>query len=167
MIFCCGAYHEPDEIYFLNKNDKFKDRRLEVLKCCPSKNNNCNAFIVELTQTFIPTGKTFSLRLKNKKAKEFVENILKTEKHEKFKIEIGSKSNMNWKWGENKALKNNKGQVYKIVQRAVDFNDKKKQSNIYIFLLITTLHNKLQLLCSFFEKTENKFNLVYSYTKRI
>ena len=150
MIFCCGAYHESDEIYFLEQTDKFKNRRLEILNCCPAKNENCNAFIVELTQTSILDGKIKTIRFKNKKAREFAHKILNSTPSTEYKPEIGSKSNMNWIWGENKEYKNNKGKIYKVLQNAVDFNNKKKQLNISIFLLITTLHNRLQILCSFF-----------------
>lgn len=151
MIFCCGACHEPDLIYFLEPNETYKLRRLEILKSCPGKNVKCNAFIAELTQADAATGKIFVNRYKNKKAENFVKKILKNNPHELFKVQTGTKNNMNWIYGESCEHKNKDGSIVSIEQKSVDFNNKKKQSNISIFLFVTPLHNKLaSLLCSFF-----------------
>ena len=151
MIFCCGAYHESDFVYFLEPNEQYCQRRLEVLNSCPGKNLKCNAFIAELTQIKAKTNEISVVRYKNKKAENFVKKMLKNNKHELFKLVTGTKNNMNWVYGENCERKNKDGMTVAVVQKAVDFNNKKKQSNISIFLFVTPLHNKLEnLLCRFF-----------------
>lgn len=152
VIFCCGAYHEADFIYFLEPNERFKLRRLEILLECPSKNENCHAYIAEFSQLERNSKVVLVKRYKNQKAKQFVAKLLKRNKCELFQVPKGSKNDMNWIYGENCERKNKKGEAIELIQKAVDFNNKKKLSNISIFLFITLLHNKFKdyLLCSFF-----------------
>lgn len=160
VIFCCGAYHEADYTYFLEPNERFKVRRLEILLECPSKNENCHAYIAELSQ-IEQNSNVFSVkRYKNQKAKKFVEKLLKKSQYEIFQIPKGSKNGMNWIYGENCEIKNKKGELTEIHQKAVDFNNKKKLSNLSIFLLITPLHNKWKdgLLCSFFYQKQPEYS---------
>ncbi len=155
VIFCCGTNHEPDLVYFLEPNEIFKQRRLEILVACSGQNEQCHAFIAEFNQIKRNSQKVLVTRYKNQKAKKFVEKLLKKNKWVLFKQECGSKSNMNWIYGENTQVKNKKTQCVEFVQKAVDFNYKKKQSKLSIFLFVTSLHSKVRnLLCSFFYFTK-------------
>ena len=84
VIFCCGAYHEPDFVYFLESDDLYKSKKLEILNECPGKNEKCKAFIVELSKIDIKTGKMSIFRWKNDKARKIAEKILKNNHYRCF-----------------------------------------------------------------------------------
>ncbi len=128
MIFCCGAYHRADATYVLKSSNYYKDRILEIIYECPSKNEQCHAYIAELTQTNISTLKRRTIRKKNQDAIEYVKYLLISNELDCYPISPrqGSKSNMNWIYGKNKEIKDKKGNILEICQSAVDFNEQKK-----------------------------------------
>ena len=122
MIYCCGTYFSPDEIYFLRSAYPYKDRVLEILRKCTSKNEQCDSYIAELTQTDQRTNTRVKIREKNRRARRFMKPLLEELDYIYKMTKSGTNSNMNWKYGENKEIKNRKGQVVEIRQKSTDFN---------------------------------------------
>lgn len=114
MILCCRRRIEPDQTIFLVPNNRYRDRKLEIVKCPV-----CGALLAELTQFNNLTGEYETIRPKSKKTSRFLLNLQKTEKE--LKIKTGTKSGANWIYGVNKECKSGD-----IKQYSVNFNGDRK-----------------------------------------
>ncbi len=143
MILCCGTYHTADEIYILKPNYSYKNRRLEILYECPSKNEKCRAYIAELTQTHKKDDKKFTIRKRNETGKKYAKALLRELDYDANHIPFGSRNNMNWIYGENQEIKDKNGKTVEIRQKAVDFNNNKKTIK-HIYLPLNNNDNSAQ-----------------------
>ena len=115
MIMCCRQKQLPYVSVRIRDDKQFKNRKLEVLICV-----QCGALIADLTQYNIEKGVWEVIRPKRKNTASFIKKMQKLEWHE-IKEKTGTKSNMNYIYGENREHKNGK-----IYQYSVDFNGVKK-----------------------------------------
>ncbi len=115
MIMCCRHNNTPFVRVFLNSDDFFRDRKLEVALC-----SVCGTLIAELTQFNIKKGIYEVIRPKSKNTYAFIKKMQKLQ-WKNIDCSPATKSNMGFVFGLNREFKNGK-----IYQYSVDFNGTKK-----------------------------------------
>ena len=118
MLICHGLFR-AEEVWFLEDNSEYKNRRLEI-GVCPF----CNNQILMLFQTNKLTGKTSYQRARDKKAKRLFKELKPQIDYKKSDIAKGSKSNMAYIYGKNEIRTINGEKM--LIQKAVDFNGTEK-----------------------------------------
>ena len=118
MLNCHGLFR-AEEIWFLEDNEKFKNRRLEI-GVCPF----CNNKILGLFEKDKKTDKRVYIRARDKKAKRLFEQLKTQIDYKRSDIPKGTKSNMGFVFGKNEIVKINGEKI--ILQKSVDFNGTEK-----------------------------------------
>lgn len=118
MLNCHGLFR-AEEIWFLEENSEFKNRRLE-LGHCPY----CDNWIVGLFQRSKADNKLYFVRARDKRAKRLYEALKSQIDYKKSDIAKGSKSNMGFVYGKNVVIYAD-GENF-VLQKAVDFNGTEK-----------------------------------------
>ncbi len=114
MINCHGLF-SPYEVWFLEDNEIFKNRRLEI-GICPF----CGNKILGLFEKNKVSNKIVYSRFRDRKAKRVYQDLKPQIDYKKSDILKGSKSNMGFVYGKNEVL-NAEGKTV-IIQKSVDFN---------------------------------------------
>jgi hypothetical protein len=124
VIECCGAFRAEDSWRLANKienSNYYHKRRLE-LGICPK----CNKFVVALHETNLKTGYHKVTIFKERKAYKAFEEFQKEKLNNEYSVRNGNKANMNWRFCENKEVKDSTGNVILIRHYIIDFNGAKK-----------------------------------------
>ena len=127
MLNCHGLFR-AEEIWFLQDNKNFKNRRMEC-GTCP----HCENWIVGLFERGKNTGILKYTRARDKKAKKLYKELQYEIDYKKSDIPKGSKSNMGYIYGKNEIMKINGKKC--LVQKSVDFNGTEKiikKENLWI-----------------------------------
>ena len=115
MIMCCRQNNEPLVRVYINSDNQFRDRKLEVAVC-----SVCGALVAELIQFNIKKNIYEVFRPKSKDTVNFIKKMQQLE-WKNLEVPSGTKGNMGFVYGVNREYKNGK-----IYQYSVDFNGIKK-----------------------------------------
>ena len=121
MLKHCTTFMEYD-IWFLSNTDKFIDRKLYLGRC-----PNCLSDIALLRETRIADNKVFDEKaIGYRKVKNICDKVRHHILFTKLETKVIKGKPCGWIYGENKEIKNKKGQTVKIRQSACDFYNQKE-----------------------------------------
>lgn len=118
MLNCHGLFR-AQEVWFLDDNEKYKNRRLEIGVCPFCDNKIYGLFEKEKTSE-----KSVFVRARDKKGKRLYDSLKSQINYKKSDIMKGTKANMAYVFGINEEHIINGKKI--ILQKAVDFNGTQK-----------------------------------------
>lgn len=120
MINCCGLFR-PSEVWHLREKDGFHNRRMES-GVCPECSNQVVLLVETRYTDNLEISTIYKKRRAQKKRSECKQEVYFKQHH----FRQGIKSRMAFRYGENKTVKNSKGDIICVQQVAVDYNGTKE-----------------------------------------
>jgi len=116
MFSHCQTKSRIVETWFLHKNKEFHRRKL-ILGICPI----CDSDVAALVETRIKDGKMFRQVFYKKKVEDIIALLINQVYYASSDAVKKSKTPYGLCYGENKEIKNSKGEIVEIRQKRCDF----------------------------------------------
>jgi len=117
----CGRKFRASDVWFLADTKDCSNRTLYI-GYCP----RCNKTVTRLFETNKTQNKTFNKPKSGLKAEKEIELCKSDKLYTYFDLVIEKGKPCGWIYGENKEIRNSKGEVIKIVQKACDYYGQKE-----------------------------------------